>query len=348
MPLAGLLRPLCLGLAVPLLAGCASWKLDKTVAADPGYVAVLPERIERVRAMHRAVYEVAVFAVDRCARKTTMEPLALLTMGQMYGVTDPKEKAKVAAYWKVGGFDERWHVLWAGEGVDLAPGDEVVTINGKSLENNRTNALVGEAPLVAYFNAAYRARSAAEDGKPFVVRRADGREVTVPARPACLTMLYAMPTAEPSGFSQLLNGTVVVLPPNAINAARSEDERRYLAAIAVYLTGSPQANGRRWGKVAALVGTIAVGVVAAPVLVTVGNFPIAAGIDKVFSSGMTEEAALFATEVVADMGGSPGAGLALVERLQAKRLEADRVLLDEQSKAKVRALIDQLSKGKAQ
>lgn len=320
------------------LTGCASWKLDKTVPVDPAYVSALKERIAHTREFQRAVYDVAVFAVDRCARTTTMEPLALLTMGEMFRVTDAKEKAKVAAYWHAGGFDERWYVLWAGESTGLAPGDEIVSINGKTLENNRTNALAGEAPLAKYVSAAYSGRAAAEDGKPFVVRRADGREFTLPMKPACLTMVYSMPAVEGHGLSQLLFLKLVVLPSNAVQQAQTVDELRYLAAISVYLTASPEANGRRWGGVAAALGTVAVAAAVAPALLTIGNVPLAAGLQKVFSSGMTENAALFATQVVADMGGSPRAGLDLVARLEAKKLEADRVLLDEQSKAKVAAL----------
>ena len=321
------------------LGGCAGWKVDKTAIPSPQDVQVLSAEIAKVREFQSAVYDVSVFSVDRCERKSTREPFALLTLGSLEPFLS---KEKIAAYYHAGGFDEQWHVLWAHQESGLQKGDNITHINGNKLDNNKTG--LGEAPLQLYFNAITSAREAALTGKPFVVRRADGRELQVKVVPACRTIVWSMPLLEQSNYAGVtLNGPVVI-PANAIQAAQTTDELRYLAAIAVYLSASAEANGRRQLAVLGL-GLAAATVFVNPLLYAATTFPTARGITGAETSGMVENAALFATEVVSDMGGSPRAGLDLVERLEAKKLGADRVLLDANSKAKVEAVVSALEAG---
>lgn len=329
-------RAVIAGIAVAIaFSGCASYKIDKTAVPSPEDVAAIGKEIGKVRDFQQAVYDVSTFAVDRCDRKTVRVPFSLLTLGTL---ESHLSKEKIAAYHRAGGFDEQWHVIWALAGSGLAPGDAVVRINGAKIENNKSG--FGEFPLQRYFNAIYAGQDAAEKGKPFQVTLASGKQLEVQTKPSCRTVVWAMPLAERSAHAEASPNGPIVIAANAIQAAQTADELRYLAALAVYYSASSEANKRRYAGIAGL-GAAALAIAAAPVL-AVANGVVAKGINQASTSGMVENAALFATQVVFDMGGSPTAGLALVSRLEARNLAADRVMLDPNSQAKVKKLATHL------
>lgn len=318
------------------LSGCAAYTIDKTIEPSPQEVAAIGREIAKVRDFHQAVYDVSTFAVDRCARQTLREPFALLTT---VSLRKHLTKEQLAAYWRAGGYDETWRVLWALEGSGLAPGDVVLRINGTEIENNGWD----KAPLQVYFNEAYSGQREAESGKPFRITLASGEEREMPMKPACRTMVWAMPLTGRNDSSDVSTVRPIVIPPSAIQMAQSQDELRYLAALAVYFSASAEANTRRWiGATGMLVGTVLPGV--APLTATIAAQSAALNIAGrvVATSGMVENAAHFATQVVADMGGSPHAGLDLIARLEASQLGATRVVLKADEQARVRELAGHL------
>lgn len=323
-----------------VLGGCATWTLDRSVRAKPEDVAYIAQEIERAARYQQAVHEVSTFAADRCPQQAAREPFMLLTLGHMgrhYGME------RYAAYWEAGGFDEHLRVLWATPGSGLRRGERVLRINDIDIGP-------GDIPLARYLDATSRARDAALEGKPYRVTLEDGRTVDVPVRKACRTLTHAMPLFEANDQVEVtpaLHGAIV-LPRNAIHEARTEDEYRYLAGVAVYLSASEAARNRRRGGLAmqagALVGITAL-IVAMPVVGIVANPVVSAvtnqGANALQRAGMSVQAAVFASRIVADMGGDALAGLALVGRLQASGLAAPSVLLTQEEATLVRDALAQ-------
>lgn len=322
---------------VGLLAGCAPWKVDKSVAPSDVDVASIRQEIQQVRDFQRSVYEVSTFAVDRCQSKTLREPFTLMTLGS---VSDVYSKEKIAAYWKAAGLDETFRVFWAADDSPLKAGERVVELNGDEIENNKTG--MGEYPLAKYINYTIKARAAAyEDGKPYLVRReGDETALAVPLKPACRVLVWAMPLFDDSDYSEIPTNaySAVVLPPNAIRLARSVDEHRYLAGLAVYYSASAQASAGQAGNLGVL-GLGAVAVIAMPLLYPVVG-PLAQGLGgAVATGGMMMNAAKFSTQLLADMNGNPSAGLELMARLDARKLGATRVLLSADEREELKKFI---------
>lgn len=318
------------------LTGCATWKVDKSVTAADADVAFIQKEIQLVREFQQSVYDVSTFAVERCHSKTLREPFTLMTLGHLANAY-PKEK--IAAYWRAEGFDETFKVLWATDDSPLQPGERVIEINGRKIENNKTG--MGEFPLVKYLNYTIKARAAAhEDGKPYVVKTERDKELAVPLKLACRVKVWAMPIFEESDYSELPldRHSAVVLPTNAIRAARSVDEHRYLAGLAVYYSASEEAHQRQAGR-SGVLGVGMAAIIAMPLLYPVMS-PLAmlAG-NAVATKGMLLDAAKFSSKVLNDMDGNPYAGLDLMSRLDAEKLGATRVLLSVDEREELRQFI---------
>lgn len=334
---------LLLALGALALSACAPYQLNKQVSADPKDVQVLRQRIAGVRDFQEALYEVSTSAVDLCAHKTVREPFALISMGTMVNAL-PEER--LAAYWEAGGIDETWRVLWT-DGQVLQQGQRIVKINGKAIENNKSG--LGEFPAAVYVEQTVRAREAAEKGRPYRVTLEDGTEVTVPTRPACRTMGLAIPMVlDVDALSAPINQYhPVVLPPTAIAAAASEDEFRYLAAVAVYMSASDHARQRN-ALSGGVLGLGASTLFINPLLYALVSQPGVQAAAAVRSGGMGLQAALFATRVVSRLGGDPRAGVALLERIERERIRATGVALPQDERRAVALLADELLAGAAQ
>jgi hypothetical protein len=327
------------------MSGCAAYKIDKSVMPSPADVAAIREEITRVQKFQKAVYDVSTFAVDRCDLKIGREPFTLITLGHLEGNVS---KEKIAAYYGAAGFDETWRVLWADDSSPLKLGDRVIKINGNGIENNKTG--LGEYPLVKNFLQTSRARDAALEGTPFVVTLESGKDLVIPTRPACRTQVFSMPIFEGRNdnsfqISTALHGALV-LPPSAIHAAKTTDEYRYLAGIAVYLSASSEAHNRRRGA-GLMMGLGALVSIAAPVLYPVLSPAAVRSGNAIADGDMSVNSALFASKVVADMGGDPHAGIDLIHRLESRELKPPLIILSEEQKGLLRDYIEGLTKAGA-
>lgn len=319
-----------------LLGGCAPWKLDKSVAANPQDVATIKREIDTVIEFQKAVYEVSVFAVDKCGAKATREPFTLMTLG---GLINDYKPEKIAAYYQAAGFDEGWRVMWADDKSPLPVGTRITEINGRDLENNKTG--MGEFPYVKYFNRTARARREAIDGEPFIATLDNGQKITIPTVPACDVQVWSMPIFEKSDYSEIPTHQFgpVVLPSNAVRAAQNQDEMRYLAGLAAYYGASGEAATKRGLGTGTLFSGIAM-VVAAPILYPV-IAPITKKIQGGIAGGVTElNAARFASQILIDMNGNPYAGLELINRIESQKLGATRVLISKDEQTTLRQEID--------
>ena len=121
------------------------------------------------------------------------------------------------------------------------------------------------------------------------------------------------------------------IPANAMIEARSTDEFRWLAAFGTYFQASQNAisatqrsadvsNGFLVGRIL----TFAVPGANMLLMAAEAQAERAIAVD-----GIVGRADLFANEVVASMGGDPGAGLRLTERMIERGLKVDVVLMDD-------------------
>lgn len=322
------------------LSACAPWQLDKSVSPNPADVLAIQSDLAAVRRFQQAVYDTSIAAVDRCSVKTLREPYALLTIGHL---VDFYSDERLVAYWAAGGYDETFKVLWADASSPIQVGDRVIKINGKPIENNKTG--LGEQPLERYIKFTLRDRDAAqEQGVPFRVTVSDAageREIEMPMQPACRVMAWTMPLIEGSAYSSTPRHffDAVVIANTAVRMAETPDELRYLAGLAIYFSDSPEAANRQVGHQAVVTLGIAA-VIVNPLLYPIVS-PLAIAMGRgITSSGMTLDAALFSAQLLHDLGGNPAAGLDLMQRLEAKGLKADYVLLSQDDQAVLRQFID--------
>lgn len=328
-----------------LVTGCAAWKVDKSIQADPEAVQQMARKADQVKRFHQAVYEVSTFAAERCDTQTMREPFMLVTLGQFTNVYSAEQ---VATVWHASGWDENWRVAWAHPTSPIKEGERVVEINGNKIENNKTG--MGEWPLVKYFYRNYSAREDAADGEPYRVTMEDGREIDVPMVPGCRAQVWAVPVFddEPNSFLPRTYTEAVILPATAINLASNDDERRYLAGLAMYFGAGAETNRNRTVATTVVAvnasATAAIGVLAVPLFPLVYGVlsPVTLMLQKAITgSADIVQASIFATGIVADMGGDPYAGLTLIERLEQAKLGAERVILEPEDRQLVQQFIQE-------
>lgn len=336
--------PAILGVALTL-SGCASWKVDKTLQSDPEDVKRLTESITQVRRFQAAVYDVSTFAVDRCTRTTLREPFALITIGQIANHYTPEQ---AVTYWHAAGWDETWKVLWSHPDSPIKEGERVLKINNTTIENNKTG--LGELPLGKYLISNYRARRAAEAGKPYTVTMEDGRNIEVELKPACRVQVWTIPPLELESVSVLpaTKYDAVIIPSTAIHVAANVDEHRYLAGLAMYFGAGAEMTTKRVAGDALV--TLSAGASAAVGIMAVQLFPWVYGVVSPLAIGLQRammgsadlmKASIFATQIVSDMGGDPYAGLNLMHRLDQMELGAYRVMLESEDRQLLHKLIDE-------
>jgi hypothetical protein len=324
-----------------ILGGCSTYKIDRSIQPSEADVIAIRKEINHVREFQQAVYDVSIFAADRCDVKIGREPFVLMTLGHLDGNVS---KQRIAAYYQAAGLDETWRVLWADDSSPLKTGDRVLEINGNRIENNKSG--LGEYPLAKYILQTSRARDAAFERTPFVITLENGKTLTIPTRPACRTQVFAMPVFDAKHINSSLVPTALhgalTLPPSAIHAARTTDEYRYLAGIAVYLSASSEAHNRR-RSAGLLMGLGALASVAIPPLYSVISPAAVKSGNAIAGGDMSINSALFSSQIIHDMGGDPRAGLTLLSRLESQKLEPPLVALSPEQEKVLEAFIDGLS-----
>jgi hypothetical protein len=295
-------------------------------------------RFEREVQFRAAAIQVAWSAELLCDATTEIEPFVLWSLGAIGRRLDA---ADLALYAEVTGMDEQWRVAWLDEGApdDLHVGDVVVAVNGRSLPRGGMRVDIGallrlSSPLSndeqPFWDVMLLAREEAKAGKPMTVTLQDGRVLKVDTQTGCAGSVTASGfDHEPDHFQR--NGAVrVKIPANAMLEARARDEFRWLAAFGTYFQASEKALGkaRESASVATafVVGKIlAAAVPGAGMLLTAAEQQAerAIAVDSVVGS-----ADLFATEVVAAMGGDANAGWRLNERFTELGLAVDALQMD--------------------
>ena len=317
-----------------LAAGPAQAQGDRAFERDLYKTRFAQEVKFRAAAIH-----VAWGAEALCDSTTQIEPFVLLSVHAMRRRLDDRD---MALFREVTGMDDKWRVVWADEGApeDLHLRDAVTHVNGRPLPSGGTRfemgALFRGGRMMSnddggFWDVMLKARKEAGQGLPMTLTLQDGRKLAVDTQKGCAGSVTASPfDNDPDSFWR--QGTQrVKIPANAMIEAQTVDEFRWLAAFGTYFQASQsaiRASQRSEGvSTGFLVGKIlAIAVPGAGMLLSVAEAQAekAIAVDSIVGS-----ADLFANEVVASLGGDPSAGLRLTERLMARGVKVDAVMMDD-------------------
>jgi hypothetical protein len=327
-------RSLLLALsALPLAAGVAA-QYDNAFERD-----LFKTRYEYEVKFRAAAIHVAWGAEALCDATTQIEPFVLLSVHSMRRRL-PDDEMKL--FRQVTGVDEKWRVAWADEGApdDLKVGDVVVAVNDRPLPGGGTKwemgALFRGGSMVSnddqsFWDVMLQARQEASDGKPMRLTLEGGRKLEVDTQKGCAGSVTASSfDNDPDTFWRMGNKRAKI-PANAMLEAQSPDEFRWLAAFGTYFQASQSSiaavqksegmsNGFLVGKI------LSIALPGAGMLLTAAE---AQAEKSIAVDSIVGSADLFANEVVASLGGDAAAGLRLTERMLAKGMKVDAVLMDD-------------------
>ncbi len=321
-------------LSVALAAHPARAQADRAFERD-----LYKTRFEQEVKFRAAAIQVAWVADGLCDSTAQIEPFVLLSVHAMRRRLDEKD---LALFREVTGMDDKWRVVWADEGApeDLHLRDVVTHVNGRALPSGGTRFEVGAlfrgGQVMSnddggFWDVMLKARKEAGDGQPMTLTLEGGRKLVVETQKGCAGSVTASAfDNDPDSFWRM--GTQrVKIPANAMIEAQTPDEFRWLAAFGTYFQASQSAikasqrsegvsNGFLVGKI------LAIAVPGAGMLLSAAEAQAekAIAVDSIVGS-----ADLFANEVVASLGGDPAAGLRLTERLMARGLKVDAVMMDD-------------------
>lgn len=315
-------------------AGVARGQYDRAFERD-----LFKTRFEQEVKFRAAAITVAWGAEALCDTTTQVEPFVLLSvhsMKQRLSETDMK------LFREVTGMDDQWRVVWADEGApdELKLRDVVTAINGRPLPAGGTRFEMGAffrgGSVVSnddqgFWDAMLKARTEAAEGKPMILTLGDGRKLEVETQKGCAGSVTASSfDADPDIFWRMGNSRAKI-PANAMIEARNADEFRWLAAFGTYFQASQSAikavqtaEGASTGFTVGKILLMAVPGAGMVLSAAEAQAEKAIAVDSIVGN-----ADLFANEVVAALGGDPAAGLHLSERMLARGMKADAVLMDD-------------------
>jgi hypothetical protein len=239
--------------------------------------------------------------------------------------------------------DEQWRVVWVDEAAPeaLRLGSVVRSVNGRELPGSsgtkfQIGALFRGGSVLAnddqaFWDVMLKARAEAEQGQPMTLTLADGSSHEVETQTGCAGSVTASSfDADPDAFWR--QGTLrAKIPANAMLEASTRDEFRWLAAFGTYFQASQsaiekaqQAEGMSNGFVVGKILTMTL-----PGMGMLLSAVEAQAEKTLVVDSIVGNADLFANEVVASLGGDPAAGLRLNERMAAKAMKVEAVLMSE-------------------
>ena len=303
-------------------------------------------------AFREAAIHVAWSAETLCDDTTEIEPFVLWSVrGVRKGLSDPQQKLFTQAT----GMDEHWRIAWLDEGApdELKLGQRVLAVNKRPLPAPGTKLELaavfrGGATMSvddeAFWAVMHKAREEANAGSSMTLTVEGGRDIPVSTQTGCAgTVTASAFDTEPQNF-QRQEGRRSKIPGNAMLEARNRDERRWLAAFGTFFLASERSILRQRSSDSAG-GAFMIGKALA--LAVPGASTVLAAVEaqtqrSIQVDGLVGGADLFANEVVMAMGGDPSVGLKLSDRLKAKGVAADVVVMSEFRRANVEIHLRQL------
>ena len=284
-------------------------------------------------AFREAALHVAWAAEPLCDDTSEIEPFVLWSLR---GLRTGLSGAAQTLFTQATGMDEHWRIAWLDESAPeaLHIGQRVLAINQRALPVPRGKVelaavLRGGATLSvddqAFWAVLHQARDEANADSSMTLTLDDGQQIRVPTQTGCAGTVTA--TAfddEPQNFLRQ-DGLRSKIPGNAMLAAHSRDERRWLAAFGTYFLASERSIRRQRSADnvgnAFLVGKVLS--LAVPGMATVLSAMETHTQRGLQVDGLVGGADLFANEVVLAMGGDPSAGLKLSQRIARDKVLAD-------------------------
>ncbi len=335
-------RPRWAGLALlGLLCGVAA----PGVAQAQNYDFAFERELYKARFQHEVQFRTAAIHVAwgaelLCDKTTQIEPFVLLSLQALRQRMSDEQRQVFTA---VTGMDEQWRVVWVDEAAPepLRPGAVVRSINGRELPGSsgtkfQFGALFRGGSVLsnddqAFWDVMLKARAEAEGGKPMTLTLADGSTHEVETQTGCAGSVTASSfDADPDAFWR--QGTLrAKIPANAMLEAKTRDEFRWLAAFGTYFQASQSAIEKAQQAEGVSNGFV-VGKILTMTLPGMGMLlsAVEAQAEKTLAvDSIVGNADLFANEVVASLGGDPAAGLRLNERMAAKDMKVEAVLMTE-------------------
>ncbi len=303
-------------------------------------------------AFREAALHVAWGAEPLCDDTTEIEPLVLWSMRSMRKSLSAHQQK---LFTQATGMDEHWRVAWLDESAsdEIKIGQRVLAINQRPLpapgsKIEITAVLRGGSAMTvddqAFWTVMHQARDEANADSSMTLTLEGGRQVKLSTQTGCAgTVLASAFDDEPQNF-QRQDGRRSKIPGNALLEAHTRDERRWLAAFGTYFlasegsilrqrTSDSTANAFMIGKVLSL---------ALPGAGTVLSAMEAQAQRSLQVDGLVGGADLFANEVVLAMGGDPAVGLRLSDRLLAKGVAADVLVMTPFRRSNVEIHLGQL------
>ena len=303
-------------------------------------------------AFREAAIHVAWSAEPLCDDTTEIEPFVLWSVrGVRKGLSEPQQKLFTQAT----GMDEHWRIAWLDEGApdELKLGQRVLAVNQRPLPAPGTKLELaavfrGGATMSvddeAFWAVMHKAREEANAGSSMTLTVEGGRDILVSTQTGCAgTVTASAFDTEPQNF-QRQEGRRSKIPGNALLEARNRDERRWLAAFGTFFLASERSILRQRSSDSAG-GAFMIGKVLG--LAVPGASTVLAAVEaqtqrSIQVDGLVGGADLFANEVVMAMGGDPSVGLKLSDRLKARGVAADVVVMSEFRRANVEVHLRQL------
>ncbi len=303
-------------------------------------------------AFREAALHVAWAAEPLCDDTSEIEPLVLWSLR---GVRQGLSAAKQALFTQATGMDEHWRIAWLDESAPeaLRIGQRVLAVNQRPLPAPDNTVALGavlrggamfSVDDQAFWAVMHQARAEANADSSMTLTLEGGALVNVPTQTGCAgTVTASAFDDEPQNFLRQDGGRSKI-PGNAMLAAHSRDERRWLAAFGTYFLASERSILRQRSAdsldQAFMVGKVlALAVPGASTLLTAVQAQAQRGLQV---DGLVGGADLFANEVVLAMGGDPAVGLRLSDRLQRDNVAADVLRMSPFRRANVALQLQQL------
>lgn len=349
------LKALLAGACAVLLTGCASTKLtvDDGRKLDEKVLANISSYGASVTTLRPAIIRTAALQDPDCSNQYELPFEASTT----YGIKD--EDTKVA-WVRALGVNENLSVIAADTSAGLSVGDVITEVHGYSSSN--TTKLFTELA------------ERRESGKPFKLKLASGRELTVSPLKVCRGLAFIAPPAAPN--QQEYHWRAVIHPHHVFQTPLSPDEAAW---VVLWTQGLSEVGGARMKTYSFVIGTLkitaaaAIGAASGAAMVSTGGTAAAAGastgaiVGKVFAISAASKVAALMTDAAANraslsginsiaagvfdkadqwaferaqkIGVDPRAALTLNEKLALQGTAANAFALDKERLTKLQALV---------
>lgn len=290
-------------------------------------------------AFREAAIHVAWGAEPLCDDTSEIEPFVLWSTRTVRKSLSAKQQE---LFRQATGMDEYWRIAWLDEAAadELKLGQRVIAVNKRPLpvpgQKFELSAVFrgGSTMSVddqAFWTVMHQARDEANADQHMTLTLEGGRELRVSTQTGCAgTVMASAFDDEPENFLRQ-DGRRTKIPGNAMLAARTRDEYRWLAAFGTYFLASEKSIQRQ--RSADDVGNaFMIGKVLA--LAVPGGGTILSAVEaqtqrSIQVDGLVGGADLFANEVVMALGGDPAVGMKLSDRLKAQGVRADIIVQTE-------------------